>query len=119
MPYCTRLIWFTNSPRSIACARDDQISRRLPPGYSVAEYGLAATPRIYVFTDRHHASIEKAAAVVGIGRANVISLPSKGFTEALKEKLTRCEEKGEGAVVVLSFGEVNTVRGLIREQSRI
>jgi len=111
---------FTDSPfRSIACARDHQISRRLPPDYSVAEYGLGSTPKICVFTDRHHASIEKAAAIVGIGRANVISLPPKGFVEELKERLTRCEEKGEGAVVVLSFGEVNTVRDPIREQSRI
>ena len=98
---------------SLACARDDQISRRLPPGYSVAEYGLASTPKIHVFTDRHHASIEKAAAVVGIGRANVLYLPTTGFIEELKVKLNRCKENGEGAVVVLSFGEVNTVRNLI------
>jgi len=49
----------------------------------------------------------------------VISLPSKGFVEELTERLTRGEEKGEGAVVVLSFEEVNTVRGLIREESWI
>jgi len=117
------LVWcslrrFTDSPFQ-ACARDDQITRRLPHGYSVAERGLASTPQIYVFTDRHHASIEKAAAVVGIGRANVISLPPQRFVEELKENLTRCEEKGEGVVVALSFGEVNTVRDLIHVQSWI
>ena len=59
---------FTDLPfRSIACARDRQISRRLPPDYSVAEYSLASTPKICVFADRHCASIEKAAAAVGIG----------------------------------------------------
>ena len=83
----------------------------------MAEHGLASTPKIYVFTDRHHASIEKAAAVVGIGRANVITIPRERFVEDLKGKLIHCEEKGEGIVVVLSFGEVNTVRDLIHEQS--
>ncbi len=49
----------------------------------------------------------------------MISLPPQRFVEELKEKLTHCEEKGEGVVVVLSFGEVNTVRDLIHEQSRV
>lgn len=49
----------------------------------------------------------------------MISLSPQRFLEELKEKLTRCEEKGEGVVVVLSFGEVNTVRDLIHEQSQV
>ena len=33
--------------------------------------------------------------------------------------MIHCEEKGEGVAVVLSFGEVNTVRDLIHEQSSV
>ena len=49
----------------------------------------------------------------------MISLPPQSFLEDLKEKLTHCEEKREGVVVVLSFGEVNTVRDLIHEPGQV
>jgi hypothetical protein len=87
----------------------------------VADNGLPAGVRIRVITDRHHASIEKAAAVVGIGRKNVVDLsatstnPSTSFCERLDTALcfydSECLKAGikTGLIVVVGFAEVNMV----------
>ena len=87
--------------------------------------------KIRVLTDRHHASIEKAAAVVGIGRRALIDLsqldssssPSIEEKEMVYEEMNfaarlrdvmmkdKKEEKGVkyAYIVVTSCAEVNTV----------
>jgi len=81
------------------------------PDHSAAEDGFdGATVKVY--TDRHHASISKAASVVGIGRKHVLDLgTSKGIDlERLEAGLKECSRGSkQGAIVVLGFGEVNTV----------
>jgi hypothetical protein len=73
---------------------------------------------VKVFTDRPHASLLKASAIVGIGRANVVDLGKKsGDSEAIGIELGELERhlketspgSGKAAIVSLSFGEINTV----------
>lgn len=73
---------------------------------------------VKVITDRPHASLMKAAAVVGIGRANVVDLGKQigqsGVIGIDLEELERIFQEtapgsGKAAMVSLSFGEVNTV----------
>lgn len=69
--------------------------------------------------DRPHASTVKAAALVGIGRSNVIDIGAsdgKGIDlNVLEARLSgysaSFERDRKVAFVVLSFGEVNTVGG--------
>lgn len=75
-----------------------------------------------------HGSIYKAAAVTGIGRMNVVDLPAAraaavdelvgqhadpwglGFDlEGLEVQLRDAERYGQGVIVVVTLGEVNTV----------
>ncbi|KIM28033.1 hypothetical protein M408DRAFT_329689 [Serendipita vermifera MAFF 305830] len=105
----------------IACGRDYAVQRALNDAtYSVADNGMPSGVRIRVLTDRHHASIEKATAIVGIGRKNVVDLSatSKGLSTPFVNRLEsalqvyhgQAIESGEkvGFIVVVSFAEVNT-----------
>jgi hypothetical protein len=111
------------SPLEAACARDYAIRKALnDPSYSVADYGFPTGVRIRAITDRHHASIEKAAAVVGIGRKNVVDLAltsinsSMSFSERLDDALASYSSEDTktgirtGFIVIVGFAEVNTVR---------
>jgi hypothetical protein len=92
------------------------------PSYSVADSGFPVGVRIRVITDRHHVSIEKAAAVVGIGRKNVVDLSATSnnssmfFSEKLDMELDSYNSEDmktgvrTGLIVVVGFAEVNTVR---------
>lgn len=106
-----------------ACGRDYAVQKALnDPSYSIADNGFPPGMRIRVITDRHHASIEKAAAVVGIGRENVVDLAasldsgSTSFAERLDTMMDRHNNEDTeiggktGIIVVVSFAEVNTVR---------
>lgn len=117
-----------------ACARDALLldSPHLPNGYTIAEHGFPSSiphpekphqlvPPIKVLTVKSHGSILKAAAITGIGRLNVHDLPSMetgpsnpwalGFDLAgLEGELQRATEVGQGVIVVVTLGEVNTVR---------
>ncbi|KAB5590679.1 hypothetical protein CTheo_5875 [Ceratobasidium theobromae] len=101
---------------AMACGRDYAV--RTATGneeHSVAEDGFAGTT-VQVLCDRPHASTIKAAALVGIGRSNVIDMGSpdgRGVNlDQLESKLskfaTSFEKERKTAFVVLSFGEVNT-----------
>lgn len=58
----------------VAAGRDYAIREALgDPSYSVAEDGFGGV-NVRVLSDRPHASLYKAAAIVGIGRSNVRSL---------------------------------------------
>ncbi|GAA5992571.1 hypothetical protein JCM10908_002667 [Rhodotorula pacifica] len=94
-----------------------QRTRHGREGWSVPEDGLGGV-EVDVFVSDAHASIKKAAAVVGIGRRNVIDLgdrekEEKGYLgcfdlEKLEERLKRNEGEGRASIVAVSFGEVNT-----------
>lgn len=95
------------------------------PAYSIADDGFPSGIRIRVITDRHHASIEKAAAIVGIGRKNVVETStvsntldqpfSKRLEEIFLEYTEEAAKAGEriGFIVVVGFAEVNTVRLIV------
>jgi glutamate/tyrosine decarboxylase-like PLP-dependent enzyme len=92
----------------LACGREHAIRTVLGEDYSVAEDGFGGVT-ITVFSDRAHCSLVKAAALVGIGRKNFVQL---GSTRGeIEKQLQSCGSgTGRGAIVSLSFGEVNTVR---------
>jgi len=83
--------------------------------YSAADNGCDIT--IKVFSAGAHASIAKVASILGIGRLNVLELldPSEDSGPCsfdlirLESELKRCNDLGQGAIVVPSVGEVNTV----------
>lgn len=103
----------------LALGRDHAVRHALGSStHSVSEDGFAGI-KVTVYTDRPHASLLKAAAIVGIGRANVVDLgkPVAG-TDTIGIDLGELEGyigdagpgSGRAVVVSLSFGEVNTVR---------
>lgn len=61
-----------------------------------------------------HGSIHKAAALTGIGRANVIEVPHPSGEPtsfdlaALETRLQHENERGTKVIVVITMGEVNT-----------
>ncbi|GJJ15358.1 hypothetical protein Clacol_009634 [Clathrus columnatus] len=113
----------------LALGRDYAVRTALgSPNHSVSEDGFGGVT-VQVFCDRPHASLLKAAALVGIGRSNVIDLGKKlshdggndntfgmdlnELEERLKETTTTTLLGGvngnkTAAVVAISFGEVNT-----------
>lgn len=98
---------------------------RLPNGWTVAEDGFPPLtldpsgdpiPPIRVFCRKAHGSINKAAAVTGIGRRNVVDIDPG--TDAMKigmdahvleRELRKAKGMGIGCIVVVGLGEVNTV----------
>ncbi|KAG8752064.1 hypothetical protein FRC14_007390 [Serendipita sp. 396] len=98
----------------LLCGRDHAIRKAIGDAeYSVADNGYPAGITIKVLTDRHHASIEKAAAIIGIGRKNVVSLvlaQSERFVDCLERQLEqyRTSPGKVATIVTVSFGEVNT-----------
>lgn len=111
-----------------------------------AENGLYGpdVPPIKIFVCQSHASIQKSAAVLGIGRKNVIDLGikmelpetgDKGISEEEREQiealaraetldfdfallesaLKECQTNAEGAIVVIGMGEV--VTGALTDQA--
>lgn len=93
---------------ALATARQ-WLGRRL--GIDVAEQGTAGLPPLRVLGGAPHASIGKAMAILGLGRAQlhpVGCLPGRTAVDpaALAAELAR--EPGRPTVVIASAGEVNT-----------
>src|SRR5438477_65674 len=58
----------------LAAARDHVLRRR---GWSVAKDGLAGAPSISVLASaQRHASIDRAVSLLGLGRDNIVPLPT-------------------------------------------
>ncbi|KAF9997919.1 hypothetical protein BGZ80_011796 [Entomortierella chlamydospora] len=69
--------------------------------------------QVVVVTNMAHASVWKAASILGIGRKQVIEIPGMGVTEGGSEEtfeneIKRLKQAGKAVLVFLSFGEVNT-----------
>lgn len=111
----------------LACGREDVLNRRLRmrgvggSGGGVGELGLleacvrAGVTGVKVFSAMAHSSLLKAAAVVGIGRKNVVDIgrvekPWEINLARLKEELERAEAEGVVCIIAVSIGEVNTGR---------
>ncbi|CAG8618215.1 16435_t:CDS:2, partial [Acaulospora colombiana] len=87
------------------------------PSYSTSDHGYPADVEVKVLTDRHHASIEKAAAIIGIGRSNVISLitdsgmGNRSFATILKQTLGDYKSSGKQG----DFTDMTGVREICTE----
>lgn len=89
-------------------------------GMSVGEHGIvecmraADVPFVKVLSTMPHSSVAKAASIVGLGRASVVSIASE--KDPLKIDLKKLEteiatEGGRGRFILcISAGEVNTAR---------
>ncbi|BGP28200.1 hypothetical protein JCM10295v2_007187 [Rhodotorula toruloides] len=87
--------------------------------WSVSEDGMGGV-QVDVFVVDAHASVRKAAALVGLGRKSVVECAKEGELglfdlERLEERLTSNWEIGRASIVSVSFGEVNT--GYINPQT--
>jgi glutamate/tyrosine decarboxylase-like PLP-dependent enzyme len=93
---------------ALAAAREWAYARL---GHNVAQDGVAGAPRVPVLAGAAHSSIDKALAILGLGRRSLERLPAiAGCTavdiHALGGRLG--ELAGSPAIVVASAGEVNT-----------
>lgn len=106
----------TSNILGLALGRQFCISSIKGSSYSVAENGFGGV-EIEVLSAGAHASIRKAAAVVGIGRENVREIGNKDEEKGivafdmkeLERSLKEAKEKKKGVIVCPAYGEVNTV----------
>lgn len=100
-----------------ACGRDYAIRQALGnPTYSVGDDGFPPGIQVRVLTDRHHASIEKAAAVVGIGRRNIVELivpipsiqssPSRSLIEGSNHNKMDLDNNAGAGTAIVEFADV-------------
>ncbi|RPA98520.1 PLP-dependent transferase [Choiromyces venosus 120613-1] len=118
----------------LACAREEILARRLRARGvedGVGELGLleacgrAGVSGVKVFSAMAHSSLLKAAAIVGIGRRNVVDIgrvdkPWEIDIARLGLELEKAGAEGVVCIIAVSIGEVNTGRfeggmGEIRE----
>ncbi|KAI1314571.1 hypothetical protein EDD11_002000 [Mortierella claussenii] len=70
--------------------------------------------QVVVVTNMAHATVWKAASILGIGRKQVVEVAAMGMGDAggeekeLKEVVRQLRESGKAVLVFLAFGEVNT-----------
>ncbi|GJJ74616.1 hypothetical protein EMPS_06974 [Entomortierella parvispora] len=71
--------------------------------------------QVVVVTNMAHATVWKAASILGIGRKQVIEVPSMGMgngkdgkEEELEAEVKKQQAAGKAVMVFLAFGEVNT-----------
>ncbi|KAF9436140.1 hypothetical protein BGZ76_004735 [Entomortierella beljakovae] len=70
--------------------------------------------QVIVITNMAHASVWKAASILGIGRKQVVEVPGMGLTEndseehGFEEEVKKWKQAGKAILVFLAFGEVNT-----------
>lgn len=92
----------------------EALVQRLSPGHSVAEDGPWHGDIVGYAADGH-ASIRKAAGLLGIGRKKVVNGRQAGEPAAhmdltkLEQFLKECQAEEKGCMVFPSYGEVNTV----------
>ncbi|KAG0330241.1 hypothetical protein BGZ99_007103 [Dissophora globulifera] len=70
--------------------------------------------QVVVVTNMAHATVWKAASILGIGRKQVVEIPGMGLTDGddeervLEEEVKKLKDAGKAILVFLAFGEVNT-----------
>ena len=93
---------------ALAAARQSEYARR---GIDVAEQGLFAAPPLRVLAGAAHSSIDKALAILGIGRHSLTRLGCLPGRTAIDVDALEIAMQSVGdapCVVVASAGEVNT-----------
>ena len=91
----------------LLAARHALLERR---GWDVERDGLAGAPRLRILTsDQHHATIDRAARMIGLGSAAVVSLPTGEDCRLAPAELERAlAASPEPAIVALQAGDLNT-----------
>ena len=91
----------------LLAARHALLERR---GWDVEAKGLFGAPPIRLFTsDTHHASVDRAARIVGLGSDSIVNLQSDPAGRLSPEALQGALEAWDGpAMVVLQAGELCT-----------
>ena len=104
----------------LACAREYVIAEAgKRAGYddlSTGEHGIAGAmqragiDQVQVLTSAPHSSLVKAASIVGLGRASVISLnePGSSSLKSLQQLEEHLQQKRTVSIVAISCAEVNT-----------
>jgi len=94
----------------LAAARHALLAKR---GWNVEQEGLSGTPRIRILAnDQCHGSIERAIRLLGLGKSNVIDIPTGGsacIPPAALEKALQ-NDPTSPTIVLLQAGEINTGR---------
>ncbi|KAG0200267.1 hypothetical protein BGX28_006632 [Mortierella sp. GBA30] len=76
--------------------------------------------QVVVLTNMAHASVWKAASILGIGRKQVVEVPSMGGDDeqetVLDQEVQKWRAAGKAVMVFLAFGEVNT--GIFSKNTR-
>lgn len=100
----------------LALGRQFVVSQIKGLDWSVAEDGFGGV-EVDIFVTGAHASIRKAAALVGIGRSRVKDLTDDSDPNTLvafdlrglEEAMLASKRAGRGVIVCPAYGEVNTV----------
>ena len=93
---------------ALATARQAVYSQR---GIDIAEQGLFAAPPLRILAGAAHSSIDKALAILGIGRRSLTRLPCLPGRTAIDTDALEAALQAAGdtpCIVVASAGEVNT-----------
>jgi glutamate/tyrosine decarboxylase-like PLP-dependent enzyme len=96
----------------LACGREFVMKAIHGETFSIADEGLSGCDCVLLHA-HGHASVGKAASLVGLGRKRCVNLAQAhaepGFDLTLLEtKLQEYQAKKVGVILVLSYGEVNT-----------
>ncbi|KAJ3026873.1 UNVERIFIED_CONTAM: hypothetical protein HDU68_004930, partial [Siphonaria sp. JEL0065] len=99
----------------LACGREYVTKQIMGQNYSLADDGFYGACPIVVLHVHGHASLSKAASLLGIGRKNCINLAIGSEAcdfnvENLQTALAKYKQAKTGVIVVASYGEVNTGR---------
>ncbi len=88
---------------ALAAARDDLLRRQ---GWNTAEKGLFSSPGIRVIlSEQAHATVFKALAILGLGRARVESVPCDTQGRMITARMPALDET---CLVITQAGNVNT-----------
>jgi glutamate/tyrosine decarboxylase-like PLP-dependent enzyme len=78
-------------------------------GWDVGEQGLGGAPQIRILANAQaHASIARAATLLGLGRANIVPLATDALNRVTFDALQDALVLGEPTIVVLQAGDIAT-----------
>jgi glutamate/tyrosine decarboxylase-like PLP-dependent enzyme len=92
----------------LAAARNALLARG---GWDVEEKGLSGAPRIRILASAaHHGSVERAVRLLGLGRGNIVALPTDPAGRIQVSELERALQSDPSAssIVCLQAGDINT-----------
>lgn len=91
----------------LAAARNGVLSWR---GWNVEQQGLWAAPPVRILaSNQRHGSVEGAVRLLGMGRRQIVDLPTDAMGRVLADGLSReLDSSGAPTIVLLQAGDINT-----------